>query len=220
MNIKKKKIPWSPSEPALDRFRGSIAATYLAERVSNPVWKSEHEAVRKFLCHLETGASVIDVPFGTGRFVPLYTEKQMSISGIDISPDMLDVAKQELGDIYDQFDIRIGSAESLPYEDGSFDVAVCVRFLESIIPARLVEPCLRELRRVTKRYAIVKFNHRLDGLNPLPKPSDDERIGSRFFLKEIEALLNKTGWELIDSEVVGIDADKCGQKRICLLRTV
>ncbi len=41
------------------------------------------------------GIKVLDVPFGTGRFVQMFLEKKMEIHGIDISEDMYVAAKEE-----------------------------------------------------------------------------------------------------------------------------
>ncbi len=211
---------WGPRDAAGDVFRGSIAATYLADRIGNPLWDSEHESVRKYLSWVEDGTSVLDVPFGTGRFVPLYIEKHMVISGIDISAEMLAVAHATLGDVYHAMEIRIGLAENLPYLDQHFDVAVCVRFLESIVPYDLVASCLAELRRVTRRYAIVRLTNRISGLPPTEAPSANEKMGSRFFLHEVAAFVQKTGWKIEASEIAGLDHDGCGEKRVCLLKAI
>jgi SAM-dependent methyltransferase len=219
MRNESKKRPWGPRDAAGDNFRGSIAKNYLAERVNKPVWHREHEAVRSYLALVNDGASVLDVPFGTGRFVDLYLQKQMKVSGIDISPAMLAIARSELGPLYETMDIRVGSAESLPFADASFDVVVSIRFLESIIPIRVVAPVLREMRRVCRRYAVIRLNNRRDGLPPVKPPAPDERMGSRLFLYEVEELVCSTGWELTDSVIVALDNDNQDEKRICLLKT-
>jgi SAM-dependent methyltransferase len=214
----KKTILWKATEAAGDNYHGNVAQTYLAERVDNPVWHREHEAVGRYLGLFADGASVLDVPFGTGRFAPLYAAKNMRVAGVDISADMLEVARAEIGPAYDEMDIRVGSAESLPYETERFDVLVSIRFLESIIPMKLVEPCLREFRRVTKQAAIVKLNTRAPGLAPVAHPSPEDRMGDAFFMEEVEALVARCGWRVEASEIVDTRMKGAAEKRIFLLK--
>jgi ubiquinone/menaquinone biosynthesis C-methylase UbiE len=216
----KKKLPWASTEPALDRFRGDIADTYLSERVNKPVWRAETEAVKYFLGKMTDVNSVIDVPFGTGRFVELYLSKGLSVSGVDASPDMLRIARKELGDVYQLLDIRLGMCNKLPYEENSFDVAVCIRFLESIIPFHSVLPTLKEIHRVTRQYAIVRLNNRKSDKPPKQPPLPEERMGSSFYLWEVADYVEQAGWRLEDSLIVQVDNDGFGEKRICLLSAI
>lgn len=212
-----KRIPWTAGEPAGDRFRQSVADNYLSDRVDKPVWAAEHSAVEMYLGRVRDGARVFDCPFGTGRFAPLFFARGMRVTGVDISPDMLRVARQELGEIARYFDIREGDALRSGFPDSYFDVIVSIRFLESIIPMREVEPTLREFRRLCDGIAIVRLNNRLEDQPPKMPPSDDDRMGSAFYLSEVGDLVARCGWDLTDSVVVQKDADGKGEKRVCLL---
>ncbi|WP_461023282.1 methyltransferase domain-containing protein [Thalassiella azotivora] len=70
------------------------------------------------------GDRVLDVACGTGAVV-VETLRRVGdpalLAGIDLSPDMLAVAWRKLAGV----DLREGHAESLPFEDGSFDVVTC-----------------------------------------------------------------------------------------------
>ncbi|MBD9480070.1 class I SAM-dependent methyltransferase [Pseudoxanthomonas sp. PXM02] len=214
----KKDLPWTAVEPAGDRYLGNVAREYLAERVDKPVWAAEDRAVRDYLSSLSPGARVLDVPFGTGRFAPVYLERGLQVAGIDISADMLSVAREEFGPAIDHMDIRVGDALSLPFEDGVFDAVVSIRFLESIIPWADVEACLREFARVCRGIAVVRLNNRLDTQPPAVAPAPSERMGSRFYLPEVTALVERCGWRLADSVVVQMDKDGKGEKRVALLQ--
>lgn len=217
MNDKPTSVPWKAAEAAGDRFTNEIAQNYLRDRQDKPVWHAEHAAVERYLKHLPDGARVLDVPFGTGRFAPIYLQRGFQVAGCDISQDMLDVARRALGDAFDEMDIRQSGAENLPFAEEAFDCIVCIRFLESIIPMKAVLPTLKEFRRVTKRYAIVRLNNRLADQPPAPYPEEDERMGSRFYLADIGPFIAQSGWSVIDSVVVQMDLDKRGEKRVFLL---
>lgn len=216
--IKKSRRPWNAIQPAGDNFRDEIAINYVADRINHPLWNKEHNALDLLLSKIHDCVTVLDVPFGTGRFVPIYQMNNMEISGVDISPDMLAEAKKILGNEFDTINVKVASADSLPFEDNSFDLLVCVRFLESIIPMSMVPSCLREFRRVCKRYAVLKFNNRLTTLPSVSAPKGDERMGAKYFFKEVLELAFNNGFELVDNII--IDENESSQKRMCLFKVV
>ncbi len=200
--------------PAGDHFGEEAAATYLAERAHKPIWQAEDRAVESYLAPLPRGARIIDVPLRTGRFVELYRANRWVASGIEPSAAMLNVARQQIGEGFDAMDIRQCDPFTLPYEDDTFDAAVCIRFVESVIPYGRVPAFLRELRRVTKGFALMRLNNRLDGQVPVAPPRPDEKMGSRLFIRELPELLRPSGWEPVDSVVVQTDLDGRGEKRV------
>lgn len=215
-----KRRPWKSLEPAGDRFGDEVAATYLAERAHKPIWQAENRAVEKYLDPLPSGARIIDLPFRTGRFVQFYRANGWIASGIETSSAMLEVAREQIGADFDRMDIRQCDPFTLPYQDDYFDAAVCIRFVESIIPYGRVPEFLRELRRVTKGFAVIRLNNRLDGQEPVDPPKSDERMGSRLFISDLPGILRPLGWELSDSIVVQMDLDGRGEKRVWRLDAI
>ncbi|MFE0761772.1 SAM-dependent methyltransferase [Streptomyces smyrnaeus] len=76
------------------------------------------------------GDRVLDVGFGFAEqdFHWLRTRKPREIVGINVTPSQVAAAQQraeELG-FADRLDLRVGSATSLPFEDGSFDAVVAL----------------------------------------------------------------------------------------------
>lgn len=70
------------------------------------------------------GQSVLDVACGTGiaaRAAREVVGASGHVSGIDINPAMIEVARSAGPAV----DWRIGDAEELPYDEGSFDTVVC-----------------------------------------------------------------------------------------------
>jgi ubiquinone/menaquinone biosynthesis C-methylase UbiE len=140
-------------------YTGEAAAGYDARRAPTTKWLTEDETVRDLLRVLPPGASVLDVPVGTGRFLELYQERGFKVAGRDISPDMLRAAQGKLNEL-DGLDCSLDLADirTIPEYDGQFDCALSVRFL-NWVDARGLEDSLRELRRVSKRYLIVGVRH-------------------------------------------------------------
>jgi ubiquinone/menaquinone biosynthesis C-methylase UbiE len=87
---------------------------------------------------------VLDVAVGTGRNFPHYPA-DTALTGIDLSPRMLALARRRANDLELTVDLREADAERLPFADGSFDTVVCALSLCNIPdPAKAIG----EMRRV------------------------------------------------------------------------
>lgn len=134
-----------------DVYYGETAANYDSGRQHKAKWRAEIDAVGAFL----TEGPVLDVPFGTGRFVPIYQEKGLQFLGVDKSPDMLSIAQAK----YPGVNAVLGSAFDLP--DGKFGTVVCVRFLEWM-PVEKAKLVLNRLRKLAPEI-IVTITHGVEG---------------------------------------------------------
>jgi ubiquinone/menaquinone biosynthesis C-methylase UbiE len=63
-------------------------------------------------------SSVLDVGTGTALFAEAFAKKAIGVAGIDIKDDMVNEAKRLLP----KGEFKVGSAENIPYENGSFDL--------------------------------------------------------------------------------------------------
>ena len=73
-----------------------VASSYETHRTQEAEWNLENEYVEKFLRSIPKGSKIIDIPIGTGRFIPYYEELEFEVTGLDISQEMLDVASQKV----------------------------------------------------------------------------------------------------------------------------
>ena len=78
---------------------------------------------RAWVCRQATG-EVLEVAVGTGLNLGLYPG-QVTLTGMDLSPAMLDVARRRATDLGRDVDLRVGDAQRLEFEDASFDTVVC-----------------------------------------------------------------------------------------------
>jgi ubiquinone/menaquinone biosynthesis C-methylase UbiE len=87
---------------------------------------------------------VLEVAIGTGRNLPCYPA-DVTITGIELSPAMLAIARQRAMSLGRDVDLREGDAEHLPFGEASFDTVVCALSL-CTIPSPVA--AIAETRRV------------------------------------------------------------------------
>ena len=74
---------------------------------------------------------VLEVAIGTGRNLPHYPP-DTAVTGIELSPAMLAIARQRAAGLGRHADLREGDAERLPFAEASFDTVVCALSLCTI----------------------------------------------------------------------------------------
>jgi len=100
---------------------------------------------REWACGRAKG-EVLEIAVGTGRNLPYYAA-DVRLTGIELSPAMLDIAKRRSAGLGRDADLRLGDAERLEFADESFDTVVCT-FSLCTIPddAQAVSEMWRVLR--------------------------------------------------------------------------
>lgn len=102
--------------------------------------------------------SVLEVGVGTGLSLPNYAP-HLEITGIDLSPDMLDKARQRVAaqNLTNVKALHEMDAGALAFEDASFDTVVAM-YVMTVVPDP--EAVMRELSRVTKPGGqVILVNH-------------------------------------------------------------
>jgi 2-polyprenyl-6-hydroxyphenyl methylase/3-demethylubiquinone-9 3-methyltransferase len=94
------------------------------------------------------GARVVDVGCGAGLIAESLAAAGARVTGIDMSPAMLEAARRHLGSSGLKIDYRLTTAEALAErEPAAFDAAVCLELLEHVPdPGSLVAACARLVR--------------------------------------------------------------------------
>ncbi len=108
------------------------------------------------LSQVKVGDRVLDVGCGSGRLTlaaQQWAGENGEAAGIDPSPEMIEVARQNAKRAGSKAKFELGLAESLPFPDGSFDV-VLNRLMLHHLPENLKQRGLAEMRRVLKRGGI------------------------------------------------------------------
>lgn len=132
-----------------DKYYGEAAKNYDAARCHSLRWANEQRAVADMVF----SGPVLDCPLGTARFASIYRGKGLDFIGVDISADMLAVARNR----YPEIDARQGSIFALPFEDKTFATVVCTRLLDWLSPTDMGK-AVAELRRMAD-IIIVTIRH-------------------------------------------------------------
>lgn len=101
---------------------------------------------RKRLWSLVSGPRVLEVGVGTGKNIEFYPQG-LEVTGIDLTPGMLERARKRAISLNRQVDLRLGDVQSLDFPDNSFD-AVVATFVFCSVPDPVQG--LSEVRRVVK----------------------------------------------------------------------
>lgn len=77
---------------------------------------------RQWVCAQVRG-DVLEIGIGTGRNIPYYPPAAR-LTGIDLSPAMLALARRRAQELDRPVDLRVGDAQALPFPDAQFDTVV------------------------------------------------------------------------------------------------
>jgi ubiquinone/menaquinone biosynthesis C-methylase UbiE len=128
---------------------GVLAAWYVEHLVGVLEAMPIERAVLDLFCELtlaaDLGGVVGDVGCGTGRLAPYLAARGVSPRGIDLSPEMVRVARRD----YPDFAFDVADLRDLPFEDASLAGVVCWYSLIFLAPSdRAI--AFSELARVVK----------------------------------------------------------------------
>lgn len=92
--------------------------------------------------------SVLDVGTGTGIFAEVFANHGLSVTGVDLSAEMLAEAQQHVP----TGEFELAPAESLPFDDAGFDLVFLGHVLHE---SQDMEKVLDEARRVAKQRVMI-----------------------------------------------------------------
>jgi ubiquinone/menaquinone biosynthesis C-methylase UbiE len=85
---------------------------------------------REWVCAQASG-EVLEIAIGTARNLPFYP-KNLRLTGVELSPAMIEVARQRAEELGREIDLGVGDAEALEFADESFDTVICTYSLCTI----------------------------------------------------------------------------------------
>jgi phosphatidylethanolamine/phosphatidyl-N-methylethanolamine N-methyltransferase len=109
------------------------------------------------------GPRVLEVGVGTGMNMP-YWPKDAQMTGVDLTPGMLEIARRHAKQLGLTADLRLGDAQALDFPTATFD-AVVATFVFCSVPDPVLG--LRELARVVRPGGHVLLLEHVRSANPL-----------------------------------------------------
>ncbi|MGH2725428.1 MAG: class I SAM-dependent methyltransferase [Actinomycetota bacterium] len=132
---------------------------------------------REWVCSQAKG-DTLEIAVGTGRNFPFYAT-DVRLTGIELSPQMLEIARDRARDAGREVDLRVADAEALPFPDASFDTVVCTLSLCSIPDDH---KAVAEARRVLRPGGAFLLLEHVRSANPVVRAGQRllEPINARF----------------------------------------
>ena len=117
------------------RAAHDVLAEFYADRLADALNQMPIEqALLGLFCNLALaaglGTSAGDIGCGTGRLAPYLAARGLSPRGIDLSPEMIRVARRD----HPGFDFDVADLRNLPFEDASLAGVVCWYSLMFLAP--------------------------------------------------------------------------------------
>lgn len=154
--------------------------------------KLEKKVFDRLLAKANYGKNLIEIGCGTGHWSRFFSLKGFKVTGIDISGEMIKVARSK-NIANSRFEV--GDGESIPFEDESFDLAVAITTLEFTANPRRM---LSEMARCVKKPGgklIVGVLNALSSYNQERKDKSSSVYSSAnlFYPEQIKELLQQFG---------------------------
>ncbi len=159
--------------------------------------------IEYFSLQFPRNSKILDIGCGAGRDASYFASKGFSITGIDFSKRLIEIAKNKVSG--GKFSVMDFENLSFPYSnfDGVWASASLLH-----IPKRKLLPTLKKINLVLKKNGLFFSLFRVGEGEKLTQEKRGDAILKRFYAyykpEEIETLLKKAGFENIESELDSI----------------
>lgn len=140
------------------------------------------------------GKHLLDIGCGRGRLSRALMKRGAGVSGIDPQEAMVALAREAAPDA----DLRVTGAESLPFDDASFDGTIILNSLHHV-PEASIAPALSEAMRVLRPGGVFLVLEPLarGGYQAVFSPIDDETAVRTMALEQLDRFIAETNAEVI-----------------------
>src|SRR5215471_12166283 len=141
------------------------------------------------------GKRVLEVGCGAGTDLMRFARGGARVSGVDIAPSAIALAKQNFAQQGLEADVREGDGEHLPFADASFDLVYAHGVVQYTTNDRaLVDECRRVLApggtAVFQVYNRISWLNALSKIMKVPLEHDDAPVLRKYSIGEFRALLD------------------------------
>jgi len=125
-------------------FFDQKAAKLSDERLKTPLGRYIFSRQKELILDLvapHAGERLLDIGCGTGNNLQLFRDKWCSVTGIDSSAEMLEIARAKHGD---HAELILAQAEDIPFSDNEFDIVTVINVLETANdPQKVIAEAIR-----------------------------------------------------------------------------
>lgn len=209
------EIPFEYTDPHMKRFIDKInkklttlnsynvSATHYAENTAD---LHPQEEAQKFINLLPSCARVIDVGCGPGRDAKIFSDHGIEVVGIDFSPNMIQIAKQNAPNC----SFHIMDIEAIAFSSETFD-GVWANCALLHIPKKNVHLVLRKIYAILKSkgslYLSVKQDHISEAFEKDSRYGGLEKFWSFYEPNELMKLLTEAHFKIIDVAIARKSTD-------------
>src|SRR6266404_6808453 len=202
----------SENFPVQERIAKEVQhGRFLAQHGAGEIWNWESPAgklrwarrVKMLSDHLKPGMTVLELGCGTGTFTRELARSGADVVAIDVSPELLEIARVNCSAPNVQYQIQ--NAYALSYSEGVFDSVVG----SSVLHHLEIKEALRDIYRVLKPAGTIYFTEP-NMLNPqiaiqknipwIKRKLGDSPDETAFFRWPLWRLLEETGYQGITIE--------------------
>ena len=183
---------------------------FLAENGAGEIWNWESPAgkirwarrVQMLTDFIKPDSSVLELGCGTGYFTKEIAKTKAKIVAIDISPELLSIAKENV--ISQNVSFCLENAYDLSFEDNQFDFVIG----SSVLHHLDINKAISEVYRVLKKDGMITFTEP-NMMNPqialqknipyIKRKAGDSPDETAFFRWKLSRLLKKQGFKIIET---------------------
>ena len=201
-------------------------------KAPTPVYQELFDAEREFIVsHISTGVKVLDIGCGEGRNIKSITLVTQNVTGLDSDAKAVEDSKNNFSQI-PTVSVVQGSADTLPFQNGSFDVVTLLMVLPNldITKTRTLRECARVLKKEGKillsTFAETAFAERMkvykmvnapikkiEGTTVIFDKSLGANISEQFSQEQLQQLADSSGLFISEIKKVGDIAYLCEMKK-------
>jgi SAM-dependent methyltransferase len=136
-------------------YKQEESAGYDASRSREYSWVREYSLIDRLAREWPAGSTVLDIPCGTGRLIPLFQKRGHRVICGDISAHMMGQISDANREMPALRGLTQVEAEHLPFADNSVDYVVSLRLFHFELPVVTAETMLREFGRIARKGIII-----------------------------------------------------------------
>lgn len=200
------------------KFYNHFAKDYDESRYASEDQKMTDSITKRIVSELVGDVKnklILDCGCGTGRFLEFFTKKGSRIIGVDISENMLKIAKGKIPNV----NLSRADIFFLPFKDSTFDVIICSQVLTHL---HNYKETLLQMRRVLKDEGVIiidirniLFPYRLfEALKRTIKKPNEEYYPDYVSILRIRKICSEIGLRIDEFRGTGLSIKVSGIERV------